>query len=95
MDTADVAQRLLPLDLLKPVPDDLREPLARTITEVCEYFETGAGERVLEEGHLGFACGYVMLSGEAEIERNGDGRVSVQSGCPGCPPGEPLRVPAA
>ena len=76
---ADLIECLSRLDLLKPVPENQRESLARLLADVSEYFEVGPGETVLQEGHLGFASGFVMLQGDAEVVKDGRSTVTLKS----------------
>lgn len=72
-------QQVMALPLLRSLPDDARERVARVFLDVAERWDLADGETLMQEGHLGFDSGYVLVEGSVEIERKAGGPVLVSA----------------
>ncbi len=75
MSEAGELQRVLSLPLLRGLPDDARERVARVFLDTSERWDLADGETLMQQGHLGFDSGYVLIEGSVEIQRQTGGPV--------------------
>ncbi|HNR33132.1 MAG TPA: cyclic nucleotide-binding domain-containing protein [Candidatus Hydrogenedentes bacterium] len=64
-------QHVMAIPLLRGLPEDAREQVARVILDIAERWDLADGETLMEEGHLAFDSGYVLIEGGVDIERKG------------------------
>lgn len=63
--------KLLPLTLLREMPDQAKANVARVLLEVSEEFDLEDGEALMKEDYMAFDSGYVLVQGTVEIEKEG------------------------
>lgn len=65
-------QRILAkLPFLRRLPDATQERICILLEEISKKTTLAEGEKLLREGHLAFASGYILLEGTIQIEREG------------------------
>lgn len=65
------SEKLLGLPVLEGLSDDTKERICAVIMGVSEETTASSGEDLLQEGHLAFASGYILLEGTVSVEREG------------------------
>lgn len=71
MDTTEHREKLSGLPFLQNMPDGAKEKICAVIESVSEETTASSGEELLQEGHLAFASGYILLQGTVSVEREG------------------------
>ena len=71
MATNEHREKLSGLPLLKGLPEDAKARICAVIEGVSEETTAASGEDLLQEGHLAFASGYILLEGTVLVERQG------------------------
>ena len=71
MDTTEHREKLSGLPFLQGLPDDAKEKICAVIEGVSEETTASSGGELLQEGHLAFASGYILLEGTVSVEREG------------------------
>lgn len=64
-------QILARLPLLRRLPDTTQERVCVLLDDISKKTTIAEGEKLLREGHLVFASGYILLEGSIQIERAG------------------------
>jgi CRP-like cAMP-binding protein len=59
------------ISLLDGMPDEAKDKIAEIFCEVSEEIDLEDGEVVMQEGHLAFESGYILLTGTVEVEKEG------------------------
>ena len=71
MATTGHREKLSSLPFLRGLPDATKEKISAIIESISEETTASAGEELIQEGHLAFASGYILLDGTVSIEREG------------------------
>ena len=71
MDTTEQREKLAGLPFLQGLPDDTKTKVCAVIEGVSEETTASPGEELLQEGHLAFSSGYILLQGTVSVEREG------------------------
>lgn len=77
MERGEVLQRLEGLPLLQYMPDALRTRVAQMLTEISREISLEKGEILIRHGEIGGETGYVLVDGEAEVDRGDDCPIGV------------------
>ena len=71
MATTEHREKLSALPFLQGLPDATKERICAVIADISEKTTVSAGEGLVQEGHLAFASGYILLDGTVSVEREG------------------------
>jgi len=79
MDAAVVREALMGLSLLAGMPEDVRVEVAEALVGVSELVAPEKGKALFQEGAIGGARGYVLLTGAVVVNREGAEPVQVSA----------------
>ncbi|MBI2434452.1 MAG: hypothetical protein HYV26_16465 [Candidatus Hydrogenedentes bacterium] len=79
MDTETAIQQIANLDLLGPLPQDVRAQVANVFLDVSDLIHFNDGEPLINSGYLAFGTGYVLFEGAAAVERDGQEPIELKA----------------
>lgn len=71
MEQTDDRKTLEQLPLMKGLPDETKARVSALLESISQKTSVGQDEDLLQQGHLGFSSGYIVLNGGVRIERSG------------------------